>query len=120
MGLQHSNLYKDFEIHSSSNVANHHFLVSFKSKTTDFPSQTLVLGKVRLLWTRVRVISCCTLVQDHKIFVMFSPIVKILNLYIILLCTHLSLFFQYLSITCNAFITCYIRRKKYLIGNYQK
>ena len=28
--------------------------------------------------------------------------------------------FQYLSVTCNAFIACYIRRKKYLIGNYQK
>ena len=36
---------------------------------------------------------------------------------IILLCTHLYLSsFQYLSITCNAFIACYIIRKKYLIG----
>ena len=38
-------------------------------------------------------------------------IVKILNLYIILLCTHLyHSSFQYLSINCNAFIACYIRR----------
>ena len=38
-----------------------------------------------------------------------KDIVKILNLFIILLCTHLyhtSLW--YLSITCNAFIACYI------------
>ena len=38
----------------------------------------------------------------------FASIVKILNLYIILLCTNLYHFsFQYLSITCNAFIACY-------------
>ena len=42
-------------------------------------------------------------------------------LFIIILCTHLyHSSFQYLSITRNAFIACYIRRKKYLIGNYQK
>ena len=48
-------------------------------------------------------------------------IVKILNLYIIILWTHLYLSsFQYLSITCscNAFIACYIRRKKYSVINY--
>ena len=36
---------------------------------------------------------------------------------IILLCTHLyHTSFLYLSITCNAFIACYIRCKKYLIS----
>ena len=42
---------------------------------------------------------------------------KKLNAYdnIILLCTHLyHSYFQYLSITWNAFIDCYIRRKKYI------
>ena len=38
-------------------------------------------------------------------------IVKILNIYIMLSCTHLyHTSFQYLSSTCNAFIACYIRR----------
>ena len=37
-------------------------------------------------------------------------IVKILNIYIMLSCTHLyHSSFRYLSITCNAFIACYIR-----------
>ena len=35
-------------------------------------------------------------------------IVKMLNLYIILLCINLYHFFLGLSITCNAFIACYI------------
>ena len=35
-------------------------------------------------------------------------IVNILNLYVILLCTHCITSFWYLSITCNAFIACYI------------
>ena len=40
-------------------------------------------------------------------------IIKILNLYIILLCTHLyNTYFQYLSSTCNAFVACYNRRRK--------
>ena len=40
-------------------------------------------------------------------------IVKVLNLYIILLCTHLyHTSFQLLSSNCNAFIACYIRHKK--------
>ena len=40
-------------------------------------------------------------------------IVKILKLYIILLCTHLyHTSFQLLSSNCNAFIACYIRHKK--------
>ena len=48
-------------------------------------------------------------------------IVKILNIYIMLACTHLyHTSFQYLYITCNVFIACYIRHYKYLIGNYQK
>ena len=47
--------------------------------------------------------------------------VKILNFYIILLFTDLyHSYFQYLSITCNAFIACYIRRYKYLIGSHKK
>ena len=42
-------------------------------------------------------------------------IVKILNLSIILLCTHLyHTSYQYLSITCNAFNACFIRCKKYV------
>ena len=49
----------------------------------------------------------------------YISIVKILNLYIILLCTHLyHSSFQYLSITFNAFIACYIRHKKYSVSNY--
>ena len=44
-------------------------------------------------------------------------IVKIQNLYIILLCTYLyHTSFRYLSITCNTFIAHDIRHKKYLIG----
>ena len=44
---------------------------------------------------------------------MWAHIVKILNLYIILLWTHLyHPSFQYLSISCNAFIACYNRSKK--------
>ena len=40
-------------------------------------------------------------------------IIKILNLYIILLCTHLyNTYFQFLSSTCNAFVACYNRRGK--------
>ena len=47
--------------------------------------------------------------------------IKILNLYIIILCTHLyRTSFQYLSITCNAFIACYIRCNKYVIGINQE
>ena len=33
---------------------------------------------------------------------------------------HAFVYFRYLSITCNAFIACFIRRQKYLLGNYQK
>ena len=41
--------------------------------------------------------------------------VKILNLYIILFFTHLyHTSFQYLPITCNAFIACDIKSKTYL------
>ena len=44
----------------------------------------------------------------------FCSIVKILNLDIILLCTHLyHTSFRYLSSACNAFIACYFRYKKY-------
>ena len=44
-------------------------------------------------------------------------IVKILNLYIILVCTHFyHTSFRYLSITSNPFIACYIRHKKYRIN----
>ena len=51
------------------------------------------------------------------IFLSAPFIIKILNLFIIILYTHLyHNSFQYLSITWNAFIACYIRCKKYLIG----
>ena len=47
------------------------------------------------------VVNCC-----YKM--LHSVIVKILNIYIMLSCTHLYHFFRYLSITCNAFIACYV------------
>ena len=44
-------------------------------------------------------------------------IVKILNIYIMLSCTHLyHTSFQYLSSPCNACIACYIRRLKYTLN----
>ena len=51
-------------------------------------------------------------VQGSAGRLMNPGIVKIMSLYIILLCTHLHhTSFQYLSNTCNAFNPCYIRRK---------
>ena len=59
--------------------------------------------------------------NSNALILRVSHIVKILNLYIILLCTHLyHTSFQYLSITCNAFIACYIRCKKILVNLEQK
>ena len=61
---------------------------------------------------------CCEVGTKQSFYKGFTftrlAIIKILNLYIIISCTHVYHHsFQYLSITCitcNAFIACYIRR----------